>query len=85
MVKQSSSKKKDFNFEESLSELEGLIERLEMGEQTLESSLKDFERGVELTRNCQTALQDAEQRVEQLIEKSGVEQLAIFNAISDDE
>ena len=85
MVKQSKSQKKDFNFENSLSELEELVERLEMGDQTLESSLKDFERGVELTRNCQTALQDAEQRVEQLIEKSGVEQLALFNANSSDE
>ncbi|MDH3354286.1 MAG: exodeoxyribonuclease VII small subunit [Chromatiales bacterium] len=85
MVKQSSSKKKGFNFEESLNELEELVERLEVGDQTLESSLKDFERGVELTRSCQTALQDAEQRVEQLIEKSGVEQLAIFNTQSTDE
>jgi len=87
VVKQSRAKKSDFNFEDSLSELEKLVERLERGDQTLESSLKDFERGVELTRNCQTALQDAEQRVEQLIEKSGVEQLALFStdSSSDDE
>ena len=85
VAKQSKTQKKDFNFEESLSELEELVERLEQGDQTLENSLKDFERGVELTRNCQTALQDAEQRVEQLIEKSGVEQLALFNSDSDDE
>jgi len=84
VVKQSKSQKGEFNFENSLSELEELVERLEKGEQTLESSLKDFERGVELTRNCQTALQDAEQRVEQLIEKSGVEQLTLFNPDSDD-
>ena len=71
------------NFEASLKELEELVERLERGDQSLESSLKDFERGVELTRNCQTALQDAEQRVEQLIEKGGVEQLALFNPDSD--
>lgn len=84
MVKQSKSQKREFNFENSLSELEELVERLEKGDQTLENSLKDFERGVELTRNCQTALQDAEQRVEQLIEKSGVEQLVLFNPDSDD-
>lgn len=73
------SSKDNINFEAALGELEALVERLEGGEQTLESSLKDFERGVELTRNCQSALQDAEQRVEQLIKKSGVEQLALFN------
>lgn len=83
MVKQ--TKKEKLNFEASLNELEELVEQLEQGDQTLESSLKSFERGVELTRNCQTALQDAEQRVEQLIKKSGVEQLSIFNPDSDDE
>lgn len=83
VVKQ--TKKRELNFEASLNELEELVEQLEQGDQTLESSLKSFERGVELTRNCQTALHDAEQRVEQLIKKSGVEQLSIFNPDSDDE
>jgi exodeoxyribonuclease VII small subunit len=85
VTKQNLTKKTTFNFEESLHELEGLVERLEQGEQTLESALKDFERGVELTRHCQTALQDAEQRVEQLIEKGGVEQLTLFKAQSDEQ
>ena len=79
MVTKRKTSKNELNFEESLNELEGLVERLERGDQKLEASLKDFERGVELTRKCQTALQDAEQRVEQLIEKSGVEQLIPFN------
>ncbi|NOR51091.1 MAG: exodeoxyribonuclease VII small subunit [Gammaproteobacteria bacterium] len=84
MVTKSKTSKKSPDFEHSLEELEKLVERLERGDQNLESSLKDFERGVELTRNCQTALQDAEQRVEQLIEKSGIEQLTLFSPDSDD-
>lgn len=59
------------DFEKSLAELEQIVEHLEQGDLTLESSLKDFERGVKLARNCQTALNDAQQRVEKLIEKNG--------------
>lgn len=52
------------SFEESLSELEALVERMEGGEMTLEESLGAFERGIALTRTCQQALQAAEQKVE---------------------
>jgi exodeoxyribonuclease VII small subunit len=58
-------------FEDSLAELEQLVNRLEQGDITLEESLKSFERGVQLTRTCQTALQDAEQKVQILLEKNG--------------
>ncbi len=51
------------DFEAALEELEKLVERMEKGELTLEESLRDFERGIELTRKCQQALQEAEQRV----------------------
>ncbi|MGB2941233.1 MAG: exodeoxyribonuclease VII small subunit [Candidatus Macondimonas sp.] len=51
------------NFEAALQELETLVEQLERGELTLEQSLERFERGVQLTRRCQQALQQAEQRV----------------------
>jgi exodeoxyribonuclease VII small subunit len=54
------------SFEESLSELEALVERMEGGEMTLEESLGAFERGVTLTKICQEALQAAEQKVEVL-------------------
>ena len=50
-------------FEESLSELETLVETLEQGELSLEDSLKTFERGMELTRTCQQALKEAEQKI----------------------
>ena len=56
-------------FEEALAELEALVETFEMGELSLEESLKSFERGVELTRTCQQALKDAEQKIEILTDK----------------
>lgn len=51
------------NFEKALVELEQLIEQMESGDMTLEDSLKAFERGVKLTRQCQEALAQAEQKV----------------------
>ena len=57
------------SFEQSLAELEQIVERLEQGEQSLEESLQDFERGIELTRNCQQALEQAEQKVRILTAK----------------
>ena len=56
--------------EKSLEELESLLKELESGELTLEAALAHFERGVTLTRQCQKALQEAEQKVEILMRKS---------------
>jgi len=56
-------KKQDPSFEDSLAELETLVEKMEKGDMTLEESLKSFERGVALTRHCQEALKTAEQKV----------------------
>ena len=58
------------DFEKSLDELEKLVRDLEQGELSLEQSLAAFERGVQLTRECQSALKSAEQRVEQLVQNS---------------
>ena len=55
------------DFEQVLTELEGLVEKLEQGEVGLEESLLLFERGIGLTRRCQSALSEAEQKVEQLL------------------
>lgn len=52
------------SFEQALSELESLVETLEQGDLSLEESLKSFERGVALTRTCQMALKEAEQKVQ---------------------
>ena len=51
------------SFEDALTELESLVDTLEHGELTLEQSLAAFERGIKLTRTCQTALDKAEQQV----------------------
>jgi exodeoxyribonuclease VII small subunit len=65
-------------FERSLEELEALVERMERGELSLEESLAQFERGIELTRNCQRALADAEQRIEILMDRAGARDLEAF-------
>ena len=65
-------------FEDSLAELEQLVEKMEKGDITLEESLKSFERGVALTRTCQKALQEAEQKVQLLLEKNGQQTLEPF-------
>ena len=67
------------DFESSLKELETLVERMENGETSLEDSLKDFERGIELTRQCQSALKSAEQKVQQLIGEGENAQLVEFD------
>jgi exodeoxyribonuclease VII small subunit len=51
------------DFEASLAELESIVQRLEQGELPLEESLRQFERGVALTRSCQKALRQAEQKI----------------------
>ncbi len=58
-----------FNFEQALEELEQLVTRLEEGDLSLEESLKEFERGVKLTRDCQQELKEAEQKVRILTEQ----------------
>ena len=63
--------KKSVNLEKALSELEKLVEEMEQGNLSLEDSLKRFEKGIALTSDCQKALQNAELKVQELIEKNG--------------
>jgi len=56
------------DFEKALEELEGLVEQLESGDLSLDQSLQQFKRGVELTRHCQGVLEQAQQTVEQLLD-----------------
>jgi len=65
----SSKKAKPPDFEQALGELEAVIERLEHGELPLEEAVKQFERGIELARSCESSLRQAEQRVEVLLQK----------------
>lgn len=71
-------KKTTTSFEDALAELEQLVNRLERGDISLEESLQAFERGVNLTRICQKALQEAEQKVQVLIDKNGSPVLEAF-------
>jgi exodeoxyribonuclease VII small subunit len=66
------------DFEQSLAELEALVDRLEQGDVPLEEALKTFERGVALTRQCQTALRTAQQKVEILLTRNGDESIESF-------
>ncbi len=60
-----------FDFEKSLAELESLVAAMEEGDLSLEESLKAFEAGIRLTRQCQSALQQAEQKVQVLMDADG--------------
>lgn len=72
------------DFEQALAELEALVERMESGELSLEDSLKSFERGIALTRQCQQALTAAEQKVEILTGKDGEDGVEAFAADDSD-
>ena len=63
--------KKNFNLEKSLADLELLVEELESGDLPLDKAMKKFEEGIKLTRGCQAALKDAEQKVEILLKSAG--------------
>ena len=65
------NKKVDVNFEEALQKLETIVEDLESGELSLENSLKSFEKGIKLARQCQEKLSKAELQVQKLIEEDG--------------
>lgn len=67
------ARKKTPDFEAALHELEEIVEKMEDGDISLEDSLKYFERGIALTRACQQALTEAEQKVQILLEKNGQE------------
>jgi exodeoxyribonuclease VII small subunit len=62
------------DFEAALSELEGIVRKLEEGDLTLENSLALYERGVELSRFCHARLEDAEKRIEILNERGEIKE-----------
>jgi exodeoxyribonuclease VII small subunit len=72
------------DFETSLNDLEAIVRVMEDGELSLEESLKQFENGIKLARDCQDTLSNAELKVEQLIEKNGLQQTAPFEESDDD-
>lgn len=74
---------KQVSFETAISELEHIVAQLESGDLELEQSLKLFERGIELTRLSQAKLQEAEQKVQILMEKNGQLELQPFSEQAD--
>jgi exodeoxyribonuclease VII small subunit len=66
-------------FEKALQELEKLVEKMEQGELSLEDSLQHFEQGVQLSRACQQALKEAEQKVEILMRKNSQDEIVPFS------
>jgi exodeoxyribonuclease VII small subunit len=68
---------KQLNFEHAYQELETIVEKMERGEQDLEISLGDFERGVLLMKHCHSLLKDAEQKVEILVKDNA----GLFNTV----
>lgn len=78
------TKKKSVDFEQSLSELEALVSQMEQGELSLEESLKAFERGIQLTRDCQERLSAAEQQVQVLMEQQGQISVQPLNTDTED-
>ncbi len=67
------AKKKQPDLETSLKELEQLVESMESGDLSLDEAMKKFERGIELTRFCQNALKEAEQKVDLLMKNSNTD------------
>jgi exodeoxyribonuclease VII small subunit len=72
------------DFEAALAELEQIVQRLEQGELSLEESLRQFERGVELTRGCQKALRQADQKI-QILSRKGDGDAALQDFTAQDE
>lgn len=75
---------KKFNLEKSMQQLENLVEELESGDLPLEKAMKKFEEGIKLTRGCQHALKEAEQKVQILLESAGEEELEDFEVEDED-
>ncbi|MDP6413592.1 MAG: exodeoxyribonuclease VII small subunit [Gammaproteobacteria bacterium] len=72
-----------FDFEQALEDLEELVSAMEQGELSLEDSLQAFEKGIKLTRECQAALKNAEQKVQVLINENGETEELEFEADDD--
>jgi exodeoxyribonuclease VII small subunit len=68
----------NLSFEESLSELETIVQNLEQGELSLEDSMTLFERGLNLSQASQEKLKNAEQKIQILLTKNGKTQLETF-------
>ncbi len=74
----------EMSFEESLLELENIVEKLENGQLSLDESLGLFEKGIRLVKECNARLKNAQQKVEKLIESSDELKSVPFEGQSDE-
>ena len=79
------AKKKKENFEDMLSKLEVTVENLEQDNVSLEDSLKYFEEGVHLVKECTKVLRDAERKVEILLSEDGKDETVADFTLDDSE
>ena len=77
------TREKSIDLEKALADLETLVEDLERGDLPLDKAMKKFEDGIKLTRRCQSALQEAEQKVQVLMKSAGGED--VLEEFEDDE
>ncbi len=70
---------KSQDFEQTLTQLETIVQRLESGNLPLEDALKNFEEGIKLAQAAKTKLQQAEQQIQILLQKSSTAPLQEFN------
>lgn len=75
----SKNKTNKVNFEQSIKQLDELVETMEQGDIPLETALKNFETGIKLIRECQSELNQVEQKIQVLIQQNDSEKLEIFN------
>lgn len=73
------------DLEASLAEITQLIEKMEQGESTLDQSLGHFERGITLVKHCQKILEDAEQKVQILMQNNKQDTLETYGDTDQDE
>jgi len=72
-------------FEQAMARLEAIVGELEKGDLPLDESLKIFEEGIRLSKNCLKVLEEAEHKVEVLVQdKNGKKQLRAFSLDDDD-
>ena len=70
--------KQTLDFEKNLDTLDKLVTNMESGDLSLEDALKAYEKGIKLIRDCQQTLSKAEQKVQILAKKAGIEELEDF-------
>lgn len=75
--------KQSVSFESKLNQLEELVHQLEQEDLSLEDSLKVFEQGVKLSRQCQSALEKAEQKIIQLTQNDASTEIQTRSALQD--